>query len=899
MSPAVLLAALLLQQQPPPAQAAGVAGPAPAVVPDTGILRHPNNRVPPLIRAVRAAAGSIRLDGRLDEPVWSAVEPATGFTQQAPADGQPATERTEVRVAYDEGALYVGARMYDSEPSRIVAELGRRDGGGSDDHFEFSVDSYHDHRTAFFFKVNSLGVKSDAVYSDDGEGMDSSWDPVWEAATSRDSLGWTAEIRIPLSQLRYSSAPAQVWGIDFNRHIRRKGEDVLWAYRSRDDDGFSSFFGHVIGLENLPQPRRLEVLPYVTGSEERLATGTPGNPFNDGSRETGRAGVDIKYGLTSNLTLNATVNPDFGQVEADPAEVNLTAYETYFQERRPFFVEGANIFSGGNQQYFYSRRIGRPPQRSAAEPEGGFADQPTATTILGAAKLTGRTAGGWSVGLLEAATAREYATTVDSLGRRSREVVEPFTNYAVVRAQRDFRGGASTLGFIGTAVNRRIDEASLESLRSSAYAGGVDFTHRFSRNRFRLNASFGWSYIGGDTAAILLAQTSSARYYQRPDAGHVALDPARTSLMGWTGRLGFARYQGAWTYSVSASATSPGFEINDLGYQTRADRAAVSASLGRRWTRPGRVFQTASVDAYAGSTWNHGGDRLGGSFQLGAFGQFRSFWSVEGYLAGIARANSDVLARGGPLGINPAGWDAGLRVGSDGRRRTTLWAGGNASGDQLGGWSLWGFATVTWRPSATISLETSPEIGASLSPQQYVTSASDPTATAMFGRRYLFAEVLQHSVALTTRLNVTLSPTLSLQLWAQPFVATGAFREFKELEAPRTTDYLVYGRTPGSTLTPTTNPDGGVTAYALDPDGAGPRQAVTVDNPDFTYRSLRGNAVLRWEYRPGSTVFLVWTQACSSYGSSPAFNAAGDFRRLCQGRSDNVVAVKLNYWLSL
>ncbi len=909
MVPAVLLAALLLQQQASPAQTGGrsaapiqpngpAAAPA-AMAADTGVLRHSNGRVPPLIRAVRAEAGAIRLDGRFDEPVWTEAQPVDGFTQQSPNDGQPATERTEVRVAYDADALYVAARMFDTEPARIVAELGRRDGGGSDDHFEFLVDSYHDHRTSFFFKVNSLGVKSDAVYSDDGGGMDSSWDPVWEVATRRDSLGWTAEFRIPFSQIRYANAPTQVWGMDFNRFIWRKAETDIWSYRSQTDDGFSSFFGHAIGLAGLPQPRRLEILPYATGSEERLSTGTAGNPFNDGSREVGRFGLDAKYGLTSNLTLNATVNPDFGQVEADPAEVNLTAYETYFEERRPFFVEGANIFSGGNQQYFYSRRIGRPPQGYAAAPEGGFVDQPTATTILGAGKLTGRTAGGWSLGLLEAATAREYATVADSLGQRTREVVEPFTNYAVLRARRDLRGGNTTFGLIGTAVNRRIDDASLEFLRSSAYAGGVDFTHRFSRNRFRLRGSFGWSYIGGDTAAIRRAQTSSARYYQRPDADHLALDPTRTSLTGWTGQLAFARTQGDWTYSLASSATSPGFEINDLGYQTRADRMAASAGLGRRWMRPGRTFLNVMLDAYAGGTWNHAGDLLGGYLQGSAYLQFRNFWSVEAFAEAIPRTASDVLTRGGPLGITPSGVDGGVRISSDPRRRTTFYGDGNLMGNALGGWSAWGFVTASVKPTPTVSIEMSPEVGAGLTPQQFVTSRADPTATAMYGGRYIFAEVLQHSVGLTTRLNLTLSPVLSLQLYAQPYVATGSYRDFKELTAPRTTDYLVYGRTPGSTLQRTTNPDGSVAAYTLDPDGAGPRAAVTIGNPDFSYRSLRGNAVLRWEYRPGSTLFFVWTTACSSNSSSPAFDAAGDFRRLCQGRSDNVFAVKANYWLSL
>jgi hypothetical protein len=900
MASAAILAALLFQQQAlPPSRAAGPAPTAAAIASDTGALRHPNGRVPPVVSAVRATAGAPRVDGRLDDAIWAQAEPATRFTQRNPLDGQAATESTVVRVAYDDEAIYIAARMHDSDPSRIVAELGRHDAGLSDDHFEFAIDSYHDHRTAFFFKISSAGVRSDGLYSNDGEGYDSSWDPVWAAAVRRDSLGWTAECRIPFSQLRFANASLQTWGINFNRYIRRKAEDSFWSWIGQTDQGYSSFFGHLFGIANIPQPRRLELLPYASAVEERLASGTAGNPFNDGSREVGRAGLDLKYGLTSNVTLDATINPDFGQVEADPAEVNLTAYETYLEERRPFFVERGDIFSGGNQQYFYSRRIGRSPQRYAAAPDSGFADQPSSTTILGAGKLTGRTAGGWSMGLLEAATAREYATLSESNGRRSREVVEPFTNYAVVRGKRDFRSGASTFGFIGTAVNRRIDDSSLDFLRSSAYAGGVDFSHRFSSNRFRLSGSLGYSHIGGDTAAIRRAQVSSARYFQRPDAGHVALDPLRTSLTGWTGSLAFARVQGNLNYSVSAATTSPGFEINDLGYQTRADRVGTSASVTRLWTRPGRLFLRADLSVGGGARWNYDGDRVSSGIMADGSVQLLNRWTVMGSFSAGARAVSDDLTRGGPLGVSPAEWAGGLRVYSDPRRRTSLQGGGNASRNELGGWDLWGFTTVAWRPASMLSVELSPETWASLNRQQYLQASADPADTATFGGRYVFAEVLQHGAGLSTRLNVTFSPTLSLQFYAQPFVATGNYRRFKELRAPRTTDYLVYGEAPGSTVRDSLDARGRLVGHAVDPDGAGPRQSSWLYNPDFSYRSLRGNAVLRWEYRPGSTLFLVWTTACSAYGSSPRFDAVGDMRNLCQGRSDNVLAVKLNYWLSL
>jgi len=866
-----LLAALALPPQTAPAP--GLLSPAV----DTTRLRHANGRVPPRMVAVRAQGGAPRIDGRLDDPVWALAEPVTQFRQQSPRDGDPATERTEVRIVYDDEAVYVGARMYDSEPSRIAAQLSRRDNISQSDMFEVDFDSYHDHRTSFQFYVNPLGVKMDYAGSNDFGSGDAGWDPVWDVAAQRDSLGWTAEFRIPLSQLRFPNTPAQVWGMNFFRYIQRKGESDVWSYSSQTDQGYASFFGHLLGLANLPQPRRLEVLPYATGVEERTSTGAPGNPFDDGSREVGRVGLDLKYGLTSNLTLNATVNPDFGQVEADPAEVNLTAYETYFSERRPFFVEGAGIFSGispgmiqvNGPQFLYSRRIGRAPQASAEyRGDSAFTDEPTSTTILGAAKLSGRTAGGWSLGLLEAVTDREFAR-VDSAGVRFRDEVEPLTNYAAVRAKREFGNGATTLGFTGTAVNRRIDDARLDFLRTAAYAGGVDFGHRLSHNRYSFFAALGWSYIRGDTVAIQQAQRSSARYYQRPDAGYVSYDPARTSLSGWNAALGFSKDEGSTNYSIGATATSPGFEINDLGYQTRADRATLLAFGGRRWTRPGRVFRYAQVTANCGPGWNFGGDRTSSYASASAYGQLLNYWSGQLGFSRSLRVVNDGLLRGGPVGISPASWSAYGNVQSDYRKRVQGGVLFNYSRNEIGGWSAYYYASLRVRPSPTISISAGPSYSAGLTTQQYLTSVTDPAAVATFGQRYVLTEVYQRTLDLTTRLDVTVTPTLSLQLYVQPFVATGDYRRYKSLVAPRTTDYVAYA------------------------------DSAALGNPDFSYRSLRGNAVLRWEYRPGSTLFLVWTANCSTYLPNPAFDAVSDVGHLCQGRSDNVFAVKMNYWLSL
>ena len=906
MIPLLLVVSLVLQQQQSPRPR--VTGPVPsaaALAADTGVLRNTNGRPAPYAEALRIRGAAPRLDGELNDVIWAVARPVTEFTQNEPHDGEPASERTEVRIVYDDGAIYVAARMYDSEPTLVRSQLGRRDSDPPADEFRVDFDSYHDHRTAFGFGVNAAGVRQDAAYANDVAYGDPSWDPVWEVATRRDSLGWTAEMRIPLSQLRFANAPVQVWGVHFRRWIHHKAESADFGWSSQTDNGFASWFGHLHGLRDLPQPRRLEVLPYVTAMEERIDPGADDNPFNNGSVERLSAGLDLKYGLTSNLTVNATFNPDYGQVEADPALVNLTAFESYFEERRPFFVEGAENFRFGqggsirigSSKHFYSRRIGRTPQ-GAANRRGGFVDQPENTTILGAVKLSGRSVGGWSVGLLDAVTAPEYAT-VDSAGVRFRDQVEPLTNYAVVRGRRDVRRGSSTFGFIATAVHRDVPAASLAFLRTAAYSAGVDVTHRFDRNRYTLWGSVGASHIRGDTLAIQRAQLSSARYYQRPDAAYVSYDPTRTALTGWTGALGFSKDAGAWVYGITGEATSPGFEVNDLGFQPGADDAIAALYGLRRWTRPGRVFRSAAIQMLGVAGWNFGGDRTTSYLQVFANAQFLNYWTVSGSLNASARSVSDDLTRGGPVGISPATVTALAGLSTDFRKPIVASLIGSYSRNSLRGGGTTLRATLEARPTPTLSVSIQPSFTVSRASQQYVRDQSDPTATATFSRQFVFAEVLRRTLDLTTRLSLTLTPSLSLQLYAQPFIATGDYVRFKELAAVRTTQFVVYGESPGSTLQPVAGPGGGIAYYVADPDGAaGPRRSVFVPNPDFSYRSLRANAVMRWEWQPGSTLFLVWTANCSAYLANPAFTAVDDLRRLCQGPSDNVFAVKLSYWLS-
>src|SRR5437868_12263712 len=385
------------------------------------------------VRSMRASrlTGSISIDGKLDEPAWATATPSSDFTQSYPKVGAKPTDPTEVRVLYDDDALYVGVRMFDTRPDSIAAQLARRDASGIySDWLHVMVDSYRDRRTSFRFSVNPRGVQKDVLEFDDRNGEDLNWDAVWQVATRIDSIGWTAEYRIPFSQLRFGGAQQgaeRIWGFQVMRDVARRNERDSWSPWKTTDPGFVSFEGDLAGLVDVPTPSRLEVMPYLSTKLTR-APGDPANPFYKTNAAKPSAGADVTYGLPGGLTLTASVNPDFGQVEVDPAVVNLSAYETFFPEKRPFFVEGANIFNigsinggpgYGNQQIFYSRRIGRPPQRFVS---GQFVDAPDATTIIGAAKVTGKV-GGWTVGLLNALTAEEKARVVDASSVEDRKSV--------------------------------------------------------------------------------------------------------------------------------------------------------------------------------------------------------------------------------------------------------------------------------------------------------------------------------------------------------------------------------------------------------------------------------------------------------------------------------------------
>ena len=817
----------------------------------------------PVTRAVRIDT-PIDLDGKLAETAWASAPVTPILRQIEPFEGQPASQRTEVRVLYDDEALYVGARMYDT--GSITARLGRRDMWlGDSDWFGVMLDSYHDHRTAFGFDVNPAGVQRDEVKTIEHD--DNSWDAVWRVATSIDSAGWTAEYRIPFSQLRFRPDSVLTWGVQFERIIGRTHEYSASTFIPKSAPGGVPAYGHLVGLRNLKPGSSLELLPYVVSRAEYVDPGA--NPFRTNSEYSSSFGGDLSYRVASNLTLNASVNPDFGQVEVDPAVVNLGVYETFFAEKRPLFLEGSEIFdfasentSGGRT--FYSRRIGRHPSLDAPTSE---ADIPTATTILGAAKLTGKI-GGWSVGSLAALTNREVARYRDTLGIDRRFVVEPRATYLVTRARRELNGGRSMIGGMVTGVHRALGTSALRNaLRAEAGTAGMDFRHETQDRMWALDGDVAFTYVRGTPSAMLHVQRASNHFFQRPDASHLSVDSSASSLSGYGAGLALQRQGGEhWRGGVAAALTSPGYEVNDLGFGSRTDRADVEGELRYRENRPGRMLREWRTDLNLRSEHNFAGEpiltRADLDYDLTTLGYFEFGASLTRQF----RSFDDRLTRGGPMAIRPAQWSGRLSFGTDERRSVTGDLDIDGTRTEAGGWHWQVRTELGLKPSDRWSLEIGPTFSRELNVAQYLTSIDDATYVPTYGRRYLFAPLARTELGVETRFNVAFTPKLSLETYVQPLISTGDFGEPAELVAARSFDFAPY-------------------------DG-------TLPNRDFNLRSLRGNSVLRWEWREGSTLYVAWQQSRSAELPYGDFDLERDGRNLFAIRPDNIFVVKMSYWLT-
>jgi hypothetical protein len=884
---------------------AAALGAAPAVA-QSG-AEHPRDLA---VRAVERTS-PIALDGRLDESVWATAPAAGGFTQQDPQEGRPATQRTEVRFAYDADALYVGARMYDSlGAAGVRTRLVRHDQDPESDYLQLVFDTFHDHSGRTLFLVNPSGVKNDAGQATPT--ADPSWDPVWEAATAVDSAGWTAELRIPFSQLRFSREADQTWGMQVWRYSQRANEISMWSFWGKNDAGGPARFGHLEGIRVERRPQGLEVLPYTVARASYVAPTQPGSPFQDASAYNVRVGADVKALLGSSVTLSATLNPDFGQVEVDPATVNLSAFETFFEERRPFFVEGSGLFSFGGlscftcsnangMSLFYSRRIGRRPQGGLpGRPQ--FWDVPESTDILGAAKVTGRFRGGWQVGVLDAVTGSEEAGLVYGEAPGIRREVEPLSNYFVGRLRRTMRGGDAIVGAMATSVARRFGYDSLaHQVPEHAEAAGVDWTLTWAKRAYELRGNLAASQVSGDPAAILRLQRSSARYFQRPDreAGSNGvfsdrLDSLATSLRGYGGYLRLAKQAGLWQWESQVNFRSPGFEVNDLAFLSRADWIWLQGNLRRRWTTPTPHYRFFQVTAGAQREQNYDGDVTDGQVHLSTYLQLPNYWETSVYMHARPEMDADRFTRGGVVVRKAPELYLSPSLNTDPRRKLVLATAPWFEWTEDGARSYRVNVDLRMKPVSNVLASFGPAFTHDENTAQYVARWSDATATHFMGERVVFSDLEQSTLSLDTRLAVTFTPRLSLELFAQPFVSTGEYTGFKEYTAPRTLRRAAYD---ALQLRPVRDVAGRDSVYLLDPDRDPATPGFSFGNPDFNLRSLRGNAVLRWEYRPGSTLFLVWQQNRSAGEPFGDFRLGRDAAGVFRSHPDNVFVLKATYWI--
>ena len=866
--------------------------------------------------------GQINIDGRVDEAAWAAATPITELTQAVPDEGKPPTQRTEIRILYDADALYIGARMYDTlGPAGVRSALARRDqvmqGGNNltSDRIAFVFDTFRDKNSRNWFELNPDGVKGDH------QNGDASFDPVWDGAAKVDSLGWTAEFRIPFSQLKFSRAADQVWGMQIWREVNRRAEQDMWAFWRSNEAGGPPYFGTLEGIKIASRPRQMEIVPYAT-TRSKLERARSGDPYHSTNEMLYRIGGDLKANLTSNLTLDATVNPDFGQVEVDPAVVNLSVFETTFSEKRPFFVSNSGYFStGGISCYFcsnisslslvYTRRIGRSPQLSGlVADESDYMDAADATTILGAGKITGRTASGLTVGVMDALTAREKATfrPIGSTGDQTQEV-EPLTNYFVSRFRQDFNGGNTRIGTITTLVNRSLTNPDeVARLRSNAQAGGLDLDHHWANRAYSFNVQTALTHIGGDTAAIRRAQFSSARYYQRPGRTvttdglfSTTLDPTRRNLYGYGFYARLAKETGNWLWETTQNWRSPGFEAGDLGVLNRADYKFMLFNVFRQWTTPGPWYRSLYTIWGTQQQYNFDGDRNDVDYHAWGQVQFKNYMSWDGFVMLHPSYYNERLTRGGPTEINYGYNLYSTDFSTDSRKRIV----GNFTvqlstpRDNSEGGRVFYAPGVTLKPKSNLLVSLSPSLDIDHTAQQYVQAVTDATVAPEFaGTRYVFGRLQQKTLSMDTRVNMTFTPNLTLELFAQPFLASGKYSSFKEFAEAKSSHMNFYGRDNGSTIVTDTDPQtGALTGYTVDPDGPGPASTFTIDNPNFNIRSLRGTGVLRWEYRPGSTLYFVWTQERSGFDQFGDFNFSRDRAALFRDRPTNIFQIKGTYWI--
>ena len=831
-----------------------------------------------------AAAPSI--DGNLADSIWESAEWATNFIEVNPDENTDPSEQTKFKILYDQKHLYIALKALDSEPETITNRLSRRDGFVGD-RINVLIDSYHDLRTGFLFTVTAAGVRGDEFITDNGNNIDASWNPIWSAKALIDNEGWTAEMKIPLSQLRFSNDPNQVWGLNVVRNYFKNNELSAWNRIPIGAAGWVSEAGKLKGLKNIKPQKQIEIQPFVVTKLDRYEA-EAGNPYADGNDFNLNTGLDAKIGITNDLTLDVTINPDFGQVEADPAAINLDGFEIFNRDQRPFFVGNKNIFdyrfADNRNNLFFSRRIGRSPQVNLETTDEAFVNQPQNTTILGAAKFSGKTKNGWSIGVLESMTSKEF-TEISTNGNTSESLAEPFTNYLVGRVQKDFNKKNTFFGGMFTATNRFITP-EVSELRKSAYSGGIDFTHQWKNRANFMEANIVMSHVQGSKEAIKLTQENLTHLFNRVDATHLEVDPNRTSLTGTGGRFGIGKVGGQhWNYNAGFKWVSPELELNDIGFLRSADEMIQYANLRYRSIKPTGVFRDFNVRFNQFSAFDFEGNYNRIQYQINGSASFLNNWEIDFGLAHKPRIFSNSILRGGPRWRFSKENFQFFFVGSDRRKNFNGTIGFIHSQAKENNFSLLKFESeLNYQPTNAFNISLSPEYSISKNQTQYVTQ-SDYNSDS----RYVLGTIDNHMLTASVRLDYTINPNLSIQYYGQPFISRGRYKDFKYVTNPvaeRLTErFQLYDSNQinlsGNDFQVDENRDG-----TMD---------YSFSNPDFSYVQFNSNLVLRWEYIPGSELFLVWSQGVKSSVSSSDGLFEGFETGILDERPQNIFLLKATY----
>lgn len=818
-----------------------------------------------------------KIDGKLNDACWESGFWSGGFIQQVPNQGKNPSQNTEIKILYDNNNLYVGFKCHDNGPGEIRPILSRRDVMAGDI-AGIALDSYQDKQTAYEFNVAASGQKVDLVHLGAYK-WDFNWDAVWDGEAQVSDSIWTSELKIPFSQIRFAPGKEQVWGMHVWRWIDRLEEESQWKLIPIDAPAMVYLFGELRGIEGVKPKVNYEFLPYLT---TRL------NPNTDlENKTTFGYGLNGKIGLNSGLTLDYAINPDFGQVEADPSVLNLTSYEVFYEEKRPFFLEGNSIldFSIGEDMLFYSRRIGHAPSYSPDLGDNQTMKVLENTPILSALKLTGRTDKGLSIGVVQSFTAKEMAT-IYSGDNSEKMAVEPFSSYMVGRVKQDLNDGNTVLGGMVTSTFRNIKDDHLAFLSNSALAGGIDFQHNWMKRKYFLDFKGFFSDIRGDKDAISRLQQSSVHFYQRTDADHLEYDPDRTSLSGWGGLFQGGKRSGKFRAIGSLNWRSAGVDLNDVGYLYQADIVEEKVKLTYKVSKPRGIVRSYSVDFQQAHNWSYGLENTLDHLKVLGYLQFNNLWNVRLNLNKYYNFYDTRELRGGPNLYKDSYYDTELFIQSNSVKDLFVGFGPRVRyySDKISKTDYF-TAYLRWQINDRFSISSRTTFDHSIDHHQFVTR----TQNLANETKYLVGTIDRNTISSILRFEYFISPEISLQYYGNPYASIGTYTNFREVADASNKDLNL--RYNGLNLIAQMN-----NTCVLRKDVV---STYMIKNPDFNFQELNSNLVGRWEFRPGSTLYLVWTNSRSAYSDQLSQSIWGSFGDIFNTKSQNVFMVKFSYWFSL